>query len=57
MSQDAHVRFDGSGERKFLAVLMEVGLPASPCRQGIPNHRKLYRSRAVVVSVVGKGPA
>ena len=34
---------------------MEVGPPGSP-GSGDPNHRKLRRSRAGVVSVAGKGP-
>jgi hypothetical protein len=36
--------------------VMEVGPPGSPMQVGSPNHRKLRRLRAGVVSVAGKGP-
>jgi len=35
---------------------MEVGPPGSPMQVGSPNHRKLRRLRAGVVSVAVKGP-
>ena len=35
--------------------VMEGGPPGSPMQVGSPNHRKLRRLRAGVVSIAGKG--
>ncbi len=38
----------------LVAPEMEVGPPEPPCRGEAPNHRKLRRSKAGVVSVADK---
>jgi hypothetical protein len=51
------VDVEGRQHESCAVPVMEVWPSGLAVQAGSPNHRKLRRSRAVVVSVPGKGPA